>query len=97
MSEEKIEETIQPFEKDICIARTVTMPVLMFKLCKKYGVSVSDATKEGAIMLLMLNESFMDSEESLETVYKNMPSKYKDKVEAFARMINKITTGKDLK
>jgi hypothetical protein len=92
--ENKIEEKIQPFEKDICIARTVTMPVLMFKLCKKYGISVSEATQEGALMLLRMNESYMESEESLETEYKLANSKYKDKVLVFTSAIAKMSGSK---
>jgi len=91
MSDEKIEETIQPFEKDICIARTVTMPILMFRLCKKYGVSVSDATKEGALMLLRQNDSFMDSDDALETSYRLTPSKYSDKITALTKVLRKLS------
>ena len=78
-------------EKDLCIARTVTMPFLMLKLCRKYGISVSEATQEGALMLLRMNESFMESTENLEVAYQNTPSKYKDKVRVFASTIDKIS------
>jgi hypothetical protein len=93
MSDE-IKETVISMEKDISIARTVTMPILLFRLCKKYRVSVSDATREGALMLLRMNERFMDCEENLEDSYKNANSKYKDKVRVFTSTIEKITGSK---
>ncbi len=81
-------------EKDLSLQRTITMPLLLYKLCKKYGVSVSDATREGAIMLLRQNDRFMDCDENIEEIYKAANSKYKDKIITFVNTITKLTTGK---
>ena len=83
-------------EKDICLPRTVTLPLLLFRLCKRYNISVSEATQEGALMLLRQNDAFMDSDGELEKVYRSKTGKYKDKVETFANTLNKITTGGSL-
>lgn len=85
-----ISETMHTIEKDVSLQRSVTMPLLLFKLCKKYNISVSEATQEGALMLLRMNDAFMDSEGSLEETYRNAPSKHKDKVQMFTALLNKI-------
>jgi hypothetical protein len=91
----EITEVTEQIEKDVSLQRTITMPLLLFRLCKKYGISISEATQEGALMLLRMNDSFMDCDGSLEEAYKTAPSKYKDKVYTFTSTLRKLSGDKD--
>lgn len=93
--EEITELTVnQELENDMSIQRSVTMPILLFRLCKKYGISRSEALEQGALMLLRQNDAFMDSDANLERAYREKPSKYADKVASFTAIIRKLTEGK---
>jgi hypothetical protein len=85
-----ISEITQLAERDVSFPRSVTMPLLLYRLCKKYNISVSDATKEGALLLLRLNDEFIESSESMELLYKAAPSKFKEKTQRFIDVINKL-------
>ena len=98
MSEELPETTttanmMMTVEKDVSFPRTITMPLLLYRLCKKYDISVSEATQEGALMLLRMNDSFMDSNENLEKIYRQQPGRYKEKTDRFISVIQKLNGG----
>lgn len=91
--EDTIKESIELVERDVSFPRTVTMPLLLYRLCKKYGISISEATQEGALMMLRMNDAFMDNDGSIELAYKAANSKYKDKAQRFVDVINKMSVG----
>jgi len=95
MKKKELTEKEQIVQDDVSLQRTVTMPYMLWKICRKYNISVSQATREGALMLLHMSDGFNSSDDNVENAYKDASSKYKEKVRVFANTINKITTGKE--
>jgi hypothetical protein len=78
-------------ENDYSIQRSATMPHLLFKICRKYNISISEALQEGALLLLNMNDKFSESDDVLENLYRK--GKYVDKRNALVSTIAKISGG----
>lgn len=78
-------------KRDLSVARSVTLPAILDGLLIKYGISRSDAMREGALMLLRMNDGFMDSDDDLERAYRAARSKYRDKLELLTKAISKLS------
>ncbi len=87
------EEQQANLEKDFAIARSVTLPILLFRTAKKYNISLSDAIREGIYLMLQTNDDFLDSDDRYEETLKQKGI-YSTKRNAFVSTISKLTGAK---
>lgn len=86
-----IDEIVKNPEEDMSIVRSASMPLLLFKMCKKYGLSISECLQEGALMMLNRNDAFKDTDKD-NFIY-GSKGVYMEQVKKLTGVINKLTTG----